>query len=448
MKQTTYIMFLFLATLSMAIFIAAFFVNFDSLLIDNKNIKNAKAHMKDNKIYQFNDFLGYFNEVKEINTNYKDNNILDITFNYDNKSKKNKNELINNLSELQKEFISSPIENRVRIMKFAYKNGFNKEQSVLYAFPELKEIINQIEKEVFVEPKNSRLISEKNTANVIIEKAKKGVKMDKKALFDTLYSNFCNFLDKFSIEVKLEKIDYYNIDLEKELRGEYKTSFKSSNESRKNNIKRALESIDGVVINPNESLSFNKTTGLRTENNGYMKARIIKEGTFYEEFGGGVCQVSTTLYNAALLAGLEISEVHPHSLPVSYIEPCFDAMVNSGTSDLIIKNITSKPIIIATSNKNDICLVRIYGEKNPYKIIRKSEKVEEIPEFEKIETNDYKKYGLSEPLEVNQTKVISYGKPGYKAIGKLEYYKDDILIKTKQIREHIYKPTKEVVLVS
>ena len=134
-----------------------------------------------------------------------------------------------------------------------------------------------------------------------------------------------------------------------------------------------VEKMTGVS---KRNIRFYEKEGLllpkRNEENGYKKAKIIKQGSFSQEFGGGVCQVSTTLYNCALLADLEIVEVNPHSLPVSYVEPSFDAMVNTGSSDLKIKNNTDKPIYIATSGDDEFCKICMFGCENPYKIIKKS----------------------------------------------------------------------------
>ena len=192
-------------------------------------------------------------------------------------------------------------------------------------------------------------------------------------------------------------------------------------------------------------MSFNETTGERTKNAGYMPAKIISSGTFVEGFGGGVCQVSTTLYNACLLAGLEIVEVHNHSLPVSYVEPSFDAMVNQGSSDLIIKNNTGEKIIITTSSKDDICKVVIFGNKNKYKIDRVSKKTKILPASnEKIIESDYKKYGI-ENLNIGEEKQISFAKDGFCSIGYLDYYDEKgNLVKTEMIRQCSYNPTKAV----
>ena len=195
-----------------------------------------------------------------------------------------------------------------------------------------------------------------------------------------------------------------------------------------------------------EILSFNKTTGIRNEEAGYMAAKIISNGTFVDGFGGGVCQVSTTLYNAALLSGLEIMEVHNHSLPVSYIEPSFDAMVNSGSSDLLIRNNTDGKLIFTTSFEGDVCKVKIFGKKNKYKITRISEKTKIIPAEAEIIDNNYEKYGINN-LEIGETKRISYAKEGYFSNAYLNYYDErGNLIKTQKIRENRYNPTRGIVV--
>ena len=201
-----------------------------------------------------------------------------------------------------------------------------------------------------------------------------------------------------------------------------------------------------MVLEDGEILSFNATTGIRNAESGYMSAKIISGGTFTEGFGGGVCQVSTTLYNACLLSGLEIQEVHNHSLPVSYVEPSFDAMVNVGSSDLVIRNNSGGRIIFTTSYENDICKVKIFGKKNKYKITRFSEKTKIIPaEEEEIVTDTSKviEYGLAVGEEIR----ISYAKDGFCSNGYLNYYdKNGNLVKTQKIRSNRYNPTRGIVV--
>ncbi|MBR1984094.1 MAG: VanW family protein [Clostridia bacterium] len=146
------------------------------------------------------------------------------------------------------------------------------------------------------------------------------------------------------------------------LRASFYTSYPASTEERKNNIKVASKSLDNVFVDSNSEFSFNDTVGPRTVNRGYKTAKIIFGGQFVDGVGGGVCQVSTTLYNAVLLAGLLISEYHPHSLAVSYVAPSFDAMVNSGSADLKFINNTHNPIIIKSHADDASIKIEIYGE--------------------------------------------------------------------------------------
>ena len=124
------------------------------------------------------------------------------------------------------------------------------------------------------------------------------------------------------------------------LRSSFFTTFYSSKEERVNNIEIASKSIDGIMIESGGEFSFNKVVGERSEKRGYKKAVAIIKGEFTESVGGGVCQVSSTLYNAVILADLKIVEYHPHSLPVSYVAPSFDAMVSWGYADLRFENNT------------------------------------------------------------------------------------------------------------
>jgi len=385
------------------------------------------------------------------NYNYSNNiNLNNITLIYENKKIKLSDINVPKTTVIQSKILMD-FNSRLKALNFAIKNGFSKFDSINYSFPELILAIDLFEKTFNKEVVDSEMKAIKNTGCIEITKDNKGLALDRERVVNDFIDKIYQNLSKIDINLHFltinsgKSIEYYykkNI-----LRGSYKTNYKNSSESRKNNIIKALNKLDGVIIEPNESISFNKLTGERSEKNGYLKAKTIKNGTFYEEFGGGVCQVSTTFYNAAILANLEIIEVHPHSLPVGYIEPCFDAMVNSGSSDLIVKNNTEYPVIIATSSKNDECLVNIYGIENEYEIKRISKKVEEINVYDKEIIYDYRKVGLSNPLKKGEIKVISYSKPGFKARGILEYYKDGVLIKTKDLRENIYNPTKEVVLV-
>lgn len=217
----------------------------------------------------------------------------------------------------------------------------------------------------------------------------------------------------------------------------FSTYYGDSSDGRKHNVALAAKAIDGTVILPEDEFSFNDTVGARTKARGYRSAFIIQDGTFVEGIGGGVCQVSGTLYNCALLADLTVTCVHPHSLPVSYVAPSFDAMVSS-SSDLRFANTLSAPVTIKMSADGKYLRAEIYGVSGGFDIRRRSETLETIPK----ETEYIPDASLSPGEEV----VDTWGKDGLKSEGWLEYFTDGELVRTVRIRRDTYKPQKRIIL--
>ena len=227
-------------------------------------------------------------------------------------------------------------------------------------------------------------------------------------------------------------------------RASFFTSFAKSSEARKNNIKLAARSLNNVMVGANEEFSFNKTVGDRTEKRGYQTAKIIVAGKFVEGVGGGVCQVSTTLYNAVLLAGLKVSEYHAHSLPVNYVAPSFDAMVNSGSSDLRFINDTHSPVIIKTHINGERLCVEIYGEKTNARYERVSEITGEIePPTEQVIVDVNGEYP---DVFKGERKVICYGKKGYTSRGKIRKIVNGKVVWEKVIRSDLYNAQRAVIV--
>jgi vancomycin resistance protein YoaR len=146
----------------------------------------------------------------------------------------------------------------------------------------------------------------------------------------------------------------------------FTTYFDGDNAGRAANIKLAAQKINGTILPAGESFSFNSVVGARTAQNGFNIAKIIEDGKYLDGVGGGVCQVSTTLYNAALLSGLEIVEYHPHSLSVGYVSPSRDAMVSGNYFDLKFKNNKLTPIYIRTNVDGGSVTCSIYGESDGF----------------------------------------------------------------------------------
>lgn len=140
----------------------------------------------------------------------------------------------------------------------------------------------------------------------------------------------------------------------------FSTSFDPSNAPRSRNIALAAQKISGSVIGPKEEFSFNQTVGERTQENGFEIANVIYEGEFVPGVGGGVCQASTTLFCAALFAGLSVTESHAHSLSVRYVPPSLDAMVSS-VSDLRFLNPYDFPVYLLGGTKNGEVFFTVYG---------------------------------------------------------------------------------------
>ena len=228
------------------------------------------------------------------------------------------------------------------------------------------------------------------------------------------------------------------------LRSAFYTSYGNSSKERKHNIYLAAQALDNTFIDVGGEFSFNDTVGPRTQARGYKKAKIIFNGAFIDGIGGGVCQVSSTLYNAALLSDLLITEYHSHSLPVSYVALSFDAMVNSGSADLRFINNTHNPVIIKTSADGSKLKISIYGEPPEYTIERKSVTVKTIaPPPEQI-LKDIK--GEYPDLYKGEKKVVSYGKNGYKSEGYVIKKKDGCADVKLKIRTDTYAAVRGIII--
>ncbi|ERI93079.1 VanW-like protein [Clostridiales bacterium oral taxon 876 str. F0540] len=129
----------------------------------------------------------------------------------------------------------------------------------------------------------------------------------------------------------------------------YSTVLLSSDKDRTYNIKHGAKKINGYKLNPGDTFSFNEVVGKRSAENGFKTAAIIVNGEYEEGFGGGVCQLSTTIFNSADKAGLQILERHDHSKTVGYVPKGRDAAVNYGSLDLKFKNTKKYPVEIRAS---------------------------------------------------------------------------------------------------
>ncbi len=148
---------------------------------------------------------------------------------------------------------------------------------------------------------------------------------------------------------------------------EYSTSYNDANTGRSNNIEAAARYIDGTVLQPGDTFSFNSAVGERIEERGFSKATVYAFEETDEDFGGGISQTATTLFNAAVTAGMEITEHHPHMYTVNYTlydgvqSYGNDTVVSWGQSDFCFINSSEHPVMIRMICKNGEITAHIYG---------------------------------------------------------------------------------------
>jgi len=150
-----------------------------------------------------------------------------------------------------------------------------------------------------------------------------------------------------------------------ELLGSFTTRFPAYKRNRTRNLTLALRKLRGAVVLPGETFSFNRRVGERTRKTGFVVADIFVNHEVVPGLGGGVCQVSTTLYNAARRAKIKVVERHRHSLPVTYVAVGRDATVAYGGRDLKLRNNTPNPLYIDGRIKGSALTVELWGSRRP-----------------------------------------------------------------------------------
>lgn len=155
----------------------------------------------------------------------------------------------------------------------------------------------------------------------------------------------------------------------------YATPLAGRTVTQRYNARLSAQALDGTVVPAEGVFSYNQTVKPWTVDQGYLKAPVSFDGEIVRAYGGGVCQTSTTLYNAALLAGLDVVERHPHVYAPRYVPPGRDAAVAQYTVDLRIRNPHAWPVRITARTIGDRLEIRIYGAE------RLGERIEIVTEI-------------------------------------------------------------------
>ncbi|MDL2237704.1 VanW family protein [Christensenellaceae bacterium OttesenSCG-928-K19] len=212
----------------------------------------------------------------------------------------------------------------------------------------------------------------------------------------------------------------------------------ADDENRTTNIRLAADTLNGTVIGPGEKLSLNALLGQRTEEKGYVRADAFYDGTeSSNEMGGGVCQVATTLYNAALKADMSVERMR-HSFPPSYVGKGLDAMLNWDDKDLVVGNKTNYPIYIGAQIIGGMLNVKLYGQPVDFEINIENTVLQEIsPPAEKVVQSDEYPAGYREATQAERT--------GYEVEVYRNYIKNGVVVSREKISYDYYPETRRII---
>lgn len=220
----------------------------------------------------------------------------------------------------------------------------------------------------------------------------------------------------------------------------FTTRFDVSDVDRSTNLKIACQKINGKVILAGETFSYNKALGARTAAAGYKNGKIYEAGQVVDGIGGGICQISSTLYNSVLLADLEIVERRNHQFVTSYVGPGRDATVVYGVTDFKFKNTRQYPVRISATAQNGIATISIYGikEENEYTFKFSTKTIATIPFSVK--------YVEDESLNLGTEKVKQKGTNGLKTETYITKMLNGKVISTKLLSRDTYDAMERIVI--
>ncbi len=247
--------------------------------------------------------------------------------------------------------------------------------------------------------------------------------------------------EEYHIDLTLTKPRITTKDLGDEafphLLAEFSTNYPTSNKDRTTNLRLAASKINGTVLMPDEVFSYNKVVGKRTVEAGYKEAAIFSDGQVTNGLGGGICQISSTLYNAVLYSNLEVVYRRNHMFIPSYVGGGRDATVVWGSTDFKFKNNRNYPIKILTSVQGGVANVKIYGFKTDedYDISIETKTIKSIPYSTVRQNNSKYRSGA----------VIQGGKNGSVVDTYKIYKKDGQVIKSEKITRDTYSAQNKII---
>lgn len=322
-------------------------------------------------------------------------------------------------------------------LDFSLNRGWNEDT--------LRSKISQIAADVYVKGQDADVESfDPDTGKFTFTSEVTGYELDSDDLYAQITQAVANGNVNANIEAKIiEVAPEHTVEYMKEHFGRisYAQTKTTSNSDRNRNIQLATAEFNGMRVEPGETVSFNKTTGERTEAKGYRAAGAYSGGVLVQEPGGGVCQVSTTLYNAAVKADLEIIERSPHSRVSDYVPIGLDAAVNWPSQDFKFKNTSDYPIFIVAEFADQKLTFKIYGKQldDGVYIKLESEKTETIAAPEGVKDKD------DPTILAGSEPKVEKARDGARAISYKVYYdKNDNEIKREVLDKSTYPASQAI----
>jgi len=290
-------------------------------------------------------------------------------------------------------------------------------------------------------PSKNATLEMNNQSGIVVIPGQAGMEVDAEATFISLPTDL-NKITALKIPIIVIKKEPEIADAVLSNMGRlssYSTNYDLALENRSHNLYLAASSIDKSIVAPHTVFSFNNTLGHCTAEKGYLDAMVIVQGKFEPGLAGGICQVSSTLYNASLLAGMDIMERRNHSLAVTYVPLGRDATVANGSQDFKFMNNTDDSIYIRATAAGGRLTISIYGNLKYKKKIEISNIIDQTIDFTILIEQD-------PTLKAGEQKVDHNGQLGYVVRSFRTFYGEDgKILKTEQLARDTYDPLNKLI---
>lgn len=335
-----------------------------------------------------------------------------------------------------------------RILKRAQKHENKKEIPVTYAVTEKSALagLNAAFKDQLNLPENAKVTQD--DSGVVIVKEKPGEVLDVGKTVKSINKFLAGSWDEKGGKVKAY-LTYNDPEITKadlktmtDLLGSYTTFYGSDGSGRAQNIESGAKHIDGAIIKPGEEFSADAAMRPYTEENGFTEAASYEDDKVVQSMGGGICQISTTLYNAVLYAELEVTERSPHTMLVHYVELSQDAAIADDVKDLKFKNNLESPIYVESVLSDGCITFNIYGKETR----EAGRSLEFVSETTGTDLPEGKRY-IATDDGIGNFYVLSQAQPAISAQLVKVVYQDGEEVSRNVINNSEYVPSKETIAV-